>query len=622
MSKQQRSATTAQRASKDRIMQVYVYTLQRCLMAHIRVLIEKGVDRLVESAARQIWLRTLDVTRCLEPGVLHRASQLYSPLTSHASTFGSIETRERELMSEDKISDHPGAFTSCLYRFLDVDVIVWIIYAALVWMQESITPLDLALWIERGELPFFKLSQFQEAAESRFRVYLPPFVFDLKKLPRPLGIEVGAAQLACDIGLSLPPVNIPLHIRRLSRVLDLSDDLSRQATALYAYYWRGSGLDQEKSAQHCYPQMIPLSCILAAMKLTYGLDDGQREIEGNRDWVEWSQHKWKECVEPFQKYSLVAKRLLEMPPSDCLDAMQRADAFLHEGHIIRKSHTGVLKDLQGLVQKWDFEPHEPPLDPKRPRAVGVEFGMQREVTYVPPQYMNPCPMYWFNHFNGYAGTDAHYPLDYTAVMAVLCGIANVQPGHVNACLATLEEQMKSIETVCIRLTSSKSAKPRKQISPAFERKALALALAELNYEEDDIEEIIGREVQQRRCIQRLDRNRVDRKNQPDDDLVANAVKFYQKHNAKKSLFHTSEQIPFVGLSSIERSAELDQWTVNPAELLRQARLAQRIGQPIVSLGTKRKLYYNLCISHARETDNSRSRDTFLSDVEPVDDDDD
>ena len=604
-------------------MQVYVYTMQRCLMAHVHVLIEKGVDRLLESVVRQIWIRTLDVTCCLEPGVLHRASQLYSPLTSHASIFGSIETRERELMSEDKISDHPGAFTSCLYRFLDVDVIVWITYAALVWMQESITPLDLALWIERGELPFLKLSQFQEAAESRFRVFLPPFVFDLKKLPRPLGIEVGAAQLACDIGLNLPPVNIPLHIRRLARVLDLSDDLSRQAIALYAYYWRGSGLDQEQSAQHCYPQMIPLSCILAVMKLKYGLDDGQRVIEGNRDWVEWSQHKWKECVEPYHKYSLVAKRLLEMRPSDLLDAMQRIDAFLYEGHIIRKSHTGVLKDLKGLVREWDVEPQDPLPDPKRPRAVGVEFGQKERVTYVPPQYVNPCPMYWFNHFNGYAGTDAHYPLDYTAVVAVLCGVSNVQPGHVNACLATLEEQMKCIETVCIRLSSSKSPKPRKQISPSFERKALSLALAELDYEEDVIEEIIGIEVQQEKSVQRLNKNHVGRKDKAEDDTVRSAIRFYQKHNAKKKLFHKSAQLPFVGLSSIERSAELEQWTVNPAELLRQARLAQRIGQPIVSLGTKRKLYYNLCISHAREADPSRSRnEAFLSDVEPVDDDDD
>lgn len=577
-----------QRVSKDRVVQVYVYTLQSCLLEHVHLLIQKGVDPILESVARQIWMRTLSVSRCLESGIMHENMKKFSPLTSVHSAVQSVDAREKELQSEDRIYNHYASYTSCLYRFLDMEAIVWVLYAALVWMQEGITPVDLSLWIRNEEMPFMQLPMFQDKAESVFKVYVPKMVFLPKGIPSPLEIEIGATKLAEDIGLQLPPINVPLHIVRYLKALNLSDVIADQAVALYEMYWRGSEYEAEKTTTLYYPHMLPLSCILAALKVTVGLDDAQREVQGNIDWLKWAQEIWQQCIHPSEKYIVDVEKLMEMSSSDLKQFGQYVDRSICSAYETRKSYTGLDKQISKLVQNWTAVTQtQTQRHASGPRPVGVEFGMG-DAVYVPSLYLYPCPMYWFINLGHQTAseTDWHYPIDFVAVLSVLCGISNVKPKHLIACLASLEQKMIETEILCVQSACGKPMHVPTRITASMERMLIVHALQKMGYSEEDSQQIQALDKDQIEKLKQMAATRSEPVPPSDEALVMKAVGLFHASQMSKNLFDHTLSVPQASSEDLNPCTERHEWSEDPEALLIQAILARRLGQPIASLGAK------------------------------------
>lgn len=561
-------------------------------MEHVRVLINKGIDPILESVVQKIWMKTLSISRCMEPSILHKMNLQFPPKSS------SFTTENRKLIeAEDRIFNHWGFYVSSLHRILDMESIVWVLYLALVWMQEAITPLELSFWIETGELPFLKLSTFQEPSETRFKVYLPKIVFRITSPPRPLEIEVGAAKLGEDIGLQLPPLNVPLQTLRWTQTLQLPRCIADQAIALYQCYWQGSEFDRENPEHLYYPQMISLCCILASLKIWYGLDDTERNVDGNRDWLEWAGNVWLQYIQPMHDHlHRDVQKFMKASWKETRNFANRTSDGLLSVYDIQMGYKGMDQQLMHLAKPWASHEQENRVLVSKRKAKGVRFMSDSKV-YLPSLYLYPIPMYWFvTHFGSQAaGTEWYYPNDFVSVLSVLAGISNVKPQHLIACLASLETKILTVEIDCMMKESEHSSRSSLLISKPLERKLIFNALKKMGFSESQSQQICLRDEVQ---ISRFGKTTASEPETSEKDFAMNAVERFHRAFVPNDIFETHLTLP---RTSNSEDVEIFQrgWTDDPHELLLQARLAKHLGQPIVSLGKRPSTGHNYNFYHSQ-----------------------
>eukprot|EP00210_Caulerpa_lentillifera_P000766 g741.t1 len=610
--------------NKDRVMLAYVTTLQACLIAHVETLISLGVSPMLEPVARKIWLRTVEVSRALAPGSLHQALQEFSPLLKSHTARQSTEAKEIELEAEDRLYDHYASYTATLWRFLRLEVILWVLYAALVWIQEAILPIDLTMWIENGTLPFLKLNAFQEQIQGSFGINFPRIVFQPKSLPRPLEIEIGAAQLADDIGLVLPPMNFPLHIFRLCKTLDLSSYVAKIAVKLYGLYWKDSGWDRESPSQMYYPQTILGACIIVALKINYGLDDShKRPLDGSQvvDWMQWARRIWMSKIRPVRSNLLTGEELLKMSSESLKEFVHFIDDTVMANCEYKNSYSDLDKTMEKLVSKWtspdlsmapnliktstDYQPQP------------IKFKLGETAEYVPTLYLYPCRMYWFIPLTkAYAvGTDYHYPYDFAAVLSTISAVLNIKPKHLEAGSATLERDITLNELHCLSMITGSQFPLSQQLNAAAENRIITYALYSMGIDRRQIDELLNQDFIQMGKI-RAEGPRVDPEIIEEEKLVDKAVRLYHVNFCETEKQLSDElRIPVVpGMTQYEKDSTLYSSNDNAEVILYRAELALALGEPLVTLGSRamsrRRAFYH---SQTHQADDKQNEVKYMSD---------
>lgn len=97
---------------------------------------------------------------------------------------------------------NPDIWKYLLWYMFDPETIIYILYASMVWLRESITAVDVALWINEGLIPYYDMNRYCENIINK-DLDFPEEVFVVKKIPTPFDIENGTIQLCNDIGLKV-----------------------------------------------------------------------------------------------------------------------------------------------------------------------------------------------------------------------------------------------------------------------------------------------------------------------------------------------------------------------------------------------------------------------------------
>jgi len=595
--------------NKDRVVLVYVSTLQSCLLAHVEALIRLGVNPALESVCRRIWLRTVEVSRVLTPGSMHLALLEFSPLLNNLNVNRTNKEIEIELEAVDRLYDHYASYTSTLWRFLRLEVVIWILYMALVWLQEAVTPLDLTLWLEQGTLPFLKMNEFQEEVQASYGVNLPKFVFQPKSVPRALEIEVGAGQLAKDIGLILPPVNLPLIIFRLCKILDLSLFIAKTAVKLFGLYWKDSGWDKETPKQLYYPQTISGACVVVALKLDYGLDDthgGPLDGSSVKDWMQWAREVWKSKIQPVRVTLSGREELLKLSSKDLNEFVQFVDKSVMAGCEFQKSYLDLDKKISKLVKNWNSPDVRDNIDlPSKtidhnPQPVRFRVGLN--AVYVPSLYLYPCRMYWFIPLSGNVtlGTDYYYPFEFAAVLSTVSAILNVKPKHLEAAIGTLEKDMLLNEIKTMTEVAQIKLPKSYSFSISTEHEMVNYALRSMGLDKKKIKKLLKQDSRQINRIRAMvdEGMEVEGTEKTEEELIDKAVRIYQERFCRtQDHFGQEFDVPVVeGLTRLDKDRTLYSCRDSAEAMLYHAELSSVLNEPMVSMGprlisTRRAFYY-------------------------------
>lgn len=466
---------------KQIVTEAYATALQMCLIDCVKGLVEIGVDPAVRSVARQIWIRSLEVSKLLAPDAFSSALRKYRERMQDTKLGLDEERRMLEEAGDDMHSQEVYVWLSTLWGILDLQTVVWVCYAACVELREAITPVDMALWIKEGRLPFMNLERYGDEAMSKACIQYPKTLMRPWAPPRPASIAAGAFQLSRDIGLTIAPLNVPMLLLRTVHSLGMPEVVGETAVEVHRIF----GCLTKKIGQGVFWEryMEIGAHVLVAAKYCYGLDGvdhtnhAREAVPPPPSWVQWARDAWNTVLSMHSAFDVSVLELDKLRRDDIQEVSMSCSTGTYaqcnpipgfddvqrrlERMCLRKN---FLRDSQprpeGFVSSegWKYS-----LSDIRPRLKCVDcsggeesqenisrmklmFQTDDSHSYIPDVHLLPCETYWFvPSLDGLSGQNIHIPVEFAAVLALVSSFVGVMPRTLLACLYKIEKILWNTE---------------------------------------------------------------------------------------------------------------------------------------------------------------------------------
>lgn len=500
---------------KAMVTEAYATALQMCLIDCAKGLVEIGINPAVQTVTRQIWLRALEVSKLLVPDTFANALKKYREQMLETKWTLDEEQMRLEDSGDGMHGQAAPVWICTLWRILDLRTVVWVCFAACMELREGVTPVDMALWIKEGRIPFMSLELYGKQAMSNASIEYPQLLMRPWGPPRPMSIASGTVQLCLDVGLSPAPLNVPLHLLRIVHSLELPKVVGELAVEVHRIYGRST---KKTSPSNYLVQYIELGAhVLIAMKHYYGLDGVERssysgESSPPTSWVKWAADAWtcslslhflfdvsmleldrlKRC--DIQKLSMSCQSGTNAhcaPISNLCNVLSRLERLC-----IRKEIPGDEQpNLQGFVRSkgWKyslsdiklpsrladcFENEDIKKDISRLRLI---FQTKDSQGYIPDAHYLPCKFYWFvPSVFGLPGQNIQFPTDFAAVLALVSGLLGVIPRRLLIYLHRVEKRLWKTEAAMVLRAEGRTClgKENRKRKPSLQRKMLQRGLSE------------------------------------------------------------------------------------------------------------------------------------------------
>lgn len=505
----------------------YATALQLCLMDHVGELRQMGVNPAIEPVVRQIWLRVLKASKLLAPGTLRKGLAELQETLSNTHYRIPEDSRVKEQENEMMTIRSPTTWVYCLWHLIDLETIVWVCYAACIYLQEAISPVDMALWIKEDKLPYMNLGLYGAYVMSRANLKYPRLLLRPMCPPQPLDILVRASQLAYDIGLTLQP-NTPAHILRFARILKLPDMVGETALELHRIYSKAPNMQKKCDVLNAH---IDIGAnIVVALKHHYGLDgrDSDKCAKNSArppdSWLSWAQEIWDQRLGMHTTFIPTAHEMDRMRDQELHDLSQNSRASLfsdfkpfskfrscqeffdmfHKDQVdcfANETSEGDRRDDGFDNLKDDISKPELPVMPGVENTErlnvsnsGVQFTMEGGPTYIPDCHLLPTNLYWFvPKLLQSNQCDMHLPIDFVSVVSVVSTSLAVSPENLLQRICFLENVIWRAETwLMYEAEGKKRPKLVPKVHEATRYLSLREALRAEHMDDKQVDDILSR----------------------------------------------------------------------------------------------------------------------------------
>lgn len=502
----------------------YATALQICLMDHVGELKQMGINPAIEAVVRQIWFRVLKASKLLAPETLDKGLAEFREVLSNTSLsipeYLRVEEQEKEWM----VGRTALAWIYCLWHLLDLESIVWICYAACLYLQEAVSPVDMAMWIKEDKLPYMSLGLYGAYAMSSADLRYPRILLRPWCPPQPLDILTRATQLAHDIGLPVH-LNSPAHTLRLARMLKLPDLVGDTALELHRIYSQAPNMQIKREVLNAH---IDIGArIVIALKHHYGLDgrDSDKCAKNSArppdSWVSWGKEMWDQMLRMYTTFVATVHEMDNMKDrdlhklsqnsrvslfSDCkpFSKFESCQGFLdmfHKDRFMYYTSDEDKTDDELDTVKDDLSEPEVPDSPDVQDAerfcisnCGVQFSMKGGPTYIPDCHLLPTNLYWFVPKVLQSNQcDIHLPIDFVSVVSVVSASLAVTPHKLLRRISFLEKIIWHTESWLMYEAEGKSwPGPETRVQQDLRYLSLREALRAEHMSEEEIDGILLR----------------------------------------------------------------------------------------------------------------------------------
>ncbi|GMH39089.1 hypothetical protein BSKO_06987 [Bryopsis sp. KO-2023] len=476
---------------KETVTKAYASALQSCLLDHVKVLCDLGINPSIESVIRKIWTRTLEVSRLLAPGSLAKGLKEYRDIMKGTLNGLREPLAQAEESGDEMIGNEPLVWKYVLWHLLDVESIVWVCFAGCMCLREAVTPIDVSLWVSRGKLPFMNLGAYGKRAMEEYSIFCPKGVMRPHSIPEPGRIMERTVALAKDIGLTLPDPNFPLHLMRFTCTLELPRHVGEVAVELF----RMTSVYRGESGEGCgrdgmFDSFYEIGAlIVVAAKYCYGLDGRGAERFAKhvppppRSWLEWGEEMWERKFRFYEEFDVTEGRLDGLEENELSDMVKQCQTVVFADCTSHREYDGIaakIKKLQrGCERKRARTPGldsharrgrrnqngegDEPAGEEQVHSRGVEedgegdgewcvgenalrFGMPGGPSYIPDSHLLPCSVYWLvPSCADESQTDWHLPIDYVCVLSVVSTLVAGKPFDIQTRIQGIERILVDLE---------------------------------------------------------------------------------------------------------------------------------------------------------------------------------